>query len=195
MYVISGWMLGILLFATLSFLFLILAALFEIYISPIIRRKEERKEREAELDADCLPADVEAMEESYPGPVDGESLIRIQGTCDSCLDGVMKSIIARLDNHYKKINNKYGIQPLKLEVESGRMNGEAKQRIWYRMPKKDYSKRYSTNCLSAIFEGDEYNTISIADLKEYADIMATADELQSQNSHFQNDVRKMRKAS
>ena len=107
----------------------------------------------------------------------------------------LKSIIARLDNHYKKINNKYGIQPLKLEVESGRMNGEAKQRIWYRMPKKDYSKRYSTNCLSAIFEGDEINTISIADLKEYADIMATADELQSQNSHFQNDVRKMRKTS
>ena len=107
----------------------------------------------------------------------------------------MKGLVSRLDNHYKKLNNKYGIQTLELEVESARMNGEAKKCRWYRMPKKDYSKRYSTNCLSAIFEGDELNTISIADLKEYADIMATADELESQNSHFQNDVRKMRKAS
>ena len=110
MYVISGWMLGILLFGTLSLLFLILAALFEMYISPIIRRKEERKEREAELDAGCLPADIEAMEESYPGPVDGESLIRIQGTCDSCLDGVMATATSVLDSLYDRLNSRIGAE-------------------------------------------------------------------------------------
>lgn len=74
------------------------------------------------------------------------------------------------------------------------MDGNSQKRKFYRMPKKDFSKRYSTNCLSAIFEGDVPNTISIADLKEYADIMATAAELQSQNSHFQEDIRKMKKS-
>lgn len=107
----------------------------------------------------------------------------------------LKGIMSRLDSHYRKLNNKYGIQPLDLEVESGRMNGDPEKKMWYRMPKKDYAKRYSTNCLSAIFEGDEYNTISIADFKTYADIMATEDELLMQHSHFQNDVHKTKKAS
>lgn len=110
MYLVNGWLFGILVFGTLSLLFLILAALFEMYISPIIRRKEERKEREAELDADCLPADVEAMEESYPGPVDGESLIRIQGTCGSCLDGVMATATSVLGSLYDRLNSRIGAE-------------------------------------------------------------------------------------
>ena len=104
----------------------------------------------------------------------------------------VKGLISKLDNHYRKVNNTFGCQVLNLEVESGRMTGESEKRKFYRMPKKDFSRRYSTNCLSAIFEGDVPNTISIADLREYADIMATSDELAAQNSHFQNDIRKMK---
>ena len=105
---------------------------------------------------------------------------------------LLKTLMSKLDNHYRKVNNGLGCQVLDLELESGRMDGEAQQRKFYRMPKKDYSKRYSTNCLSAIFEGDEVNTVSIADFKEYADIMATSAELAMQNSHFQEDIRKMK---
>lgn len=108
---------------------------------------------------------------------------------------LLKTIMSKLDNHYRKINNGLGCQVLDLELESGRMDGEVQKRKFYRMPKKDYSKRYSTNCLSAIFEGDAVNTISIADFIEYADIMATSEELAMQNSHFQEDIRKMKKAS
>ena len=110
MYIVPGWLYGILFFCTLFLLFLILAALFEEYISPIIRRKEERKEREAELDADCLPADIEAMEEKYPGPVDGESLIRIQAACASCLDGTMATVTSVLDSLYDRVNSRIGVE-------------------------------------------------------------------------------------
>lgn len=108
---------------------------------------------------------------------------------------LLKTVMSKMDNHYRKVNNGLSCQELNLELESGRMDGESQKRKFYRMPKKDYSNRYSTNCLSAIFEGDEINTISIADLKEYADIMATNAELAMQNSHFQEDIRKMKKVS
>ena len=106
---------------------------------------------------------------------------------------LLKWIVSRWDNHYRKINNLFGCQALHLEVESGRMNGDVKERKYYRLPKKDFSKRYSTNCLSAIFEGDEANTVSIADFCEYAGIMASSDELAQQHSFFQEDILRMKR--
>lgn len=101
-----------------------------------------------------------------------------------------KSIMARLGKHYQDIEDLFGAQTLTLECESGRMDGEAKTAKFYRMPKKDYSRRYSTNCLSAIFEGDVPNRVSINDFVTYAGVMATAEELALQNSHFQRDLEK-----
>lgn len=102
----------------------------------------------------------------------------------------IKCIVSKIDNHYRKVSNTFGSETLHLKVESGRMDGEAKEQKYYRLIKKDFSKRYSTNCLSAIFEGDEPNTVSINDFIEYAGIMATEAELQMQHSHFQNDLAK-----
>ena len=110
MYIVPGWLYGILFFCTLFLLFLILAAFVEACIRPIFRRWEERKEREAELDANCLPADIEAMEERYPGIVDGESLIRIQATCASCLDGTMATATSVLDSLYDRVNSRIGVE-------------------------------------------------------------------------------------
>ena len=101
-----------------------------------------------------------------------------------------KSIMARLGKHYQGIEDLFGAQTLHLECESGRMDGEVKKTKFYRMPKKDYSRRYSTNCLSAIFEGDVPNRVSINDFVTYAGVMATAEELALQNSHFQRDLEK-----
>ena len=100
----------------------------------------------------------------------------------------VKCVISKIDNHYRKVKGTFDCETLHLEVESGRMDGQPKEREYYRMAKKDFSKRYSTNCLSAIFEGDEPNRISINDFVEYAGIMATEAELQLQNSHFQKDI-------
>ena len=106
---------------------------------------------------------------------------------------LLRNVISLMDRHYRRLNNLFGTQTLYLEVESGRMNGDAKRQKWFKMPKKDYSKRYSTNCLSAVFEGDVPNTVSVNDFIEYASIMATTDELMMQHSHFQNDIRRMKK--
>ena len=103
---------------------------------------------------------------------------------------LLKSVMARLGKHYKNTEDLFGCQTLHLECESGRMDGEATKTKFYRMPKKDYSRRYSTNCLSAIFEGDVPNRVSINDFVTYAGIMATAEELALQNSHFQCDLEK-----
>ena len=105
---------------------------------------------------------------------------------------LMKGTMAVSEHYVKRVNNLFGSQTVHFETESGRMDGERKKCKWYKMPKKDYSKRYSTNCLAAIFDTDEYNRTSLDELRMYADIMATRDELEYQNSHFQNDIRKYR---
>lgn len=103
---------------------------------------------------------------------------------------LLKSVMARLGKHCKNTEDLFGCQTLHLECESGRMDGEVKKAKFYRMPKKDYSRRYCTNCLSAIFEGDVPNRVSINDFVTYAGVMATAEELKLQNSHFQRDLEK-----
>lgn len=104
-----------------------------------------------------------------------------------------KTIVTKLGHYSESINNLFDCQTLTLEIESGRQDGKIKEYKYYRMPKKIYSKRFSTNCLSGIFEARaEYNRVGIDDLAEYADIMATNAELEMQNSHFQADLKKYR---
>lgn len=107
----------------------------------------------------------------------------------------VRNLMSKLDNHYRKVNNIFGVQVINLELEAGRMDGNVKKKKYYRMPKKDYAARYATNCLNVVFIGDEPNQISIADLKEYSCIMATPEEWKLQNSHFQRDVERMQKAA
>ena len=57
------------------------------------------------------------------------------------------------------------------------------------MPKKIYSRRYTTDCQQEIFERRaEYNYVGIDDLREYAEDMANGEELISQNSHMQVEL-------
>ncbi|MDE5616185.1 MAG: hypothetical protein K2I78_00185, partial [Clostridia bacterium] len=108
---------------------------------------------------------------------------------------IFKTIVTKLDHYHERINNLFGSQVLSLELERGTRDGKSERKAkYFIMPKKIYSKRYSTDCLSGIFEArGEINTIGIDDLAEYADIIATNDELLKQQSHFQNDVRKFAK--
>ena len=108
---------------------------------------------------------------------------------------LLKSVMARLGKHYKDVEDRFGSQTLHLECESGRMDGNVKKAKIYRMPKKDYARRYCTDCLSAIFEGDEPNRVSINDLPTYAGVRATSEELAQQNSHFQRDLAKRKQYS
>lgn len=102
---------------------------------------------------------------------------------------LFKNFEARLQHIKERTRNIFGSATLSLELQSGRMDGEPKKRKWYRMPKKIYSRRYSTDCQMAIFERRaENNFVGIDDLREYADDMANGEELIYQNSHMQIEL-------
>lgn len=101
----------------------------------------------------------------------------------------LKSVTAVLNHYCERTINLFGSQTLTLEVENGAREGEVKQSKYYRQSKKIYSKRYSTDCLSGMFETRAaVNMVGLDDMKEYADIMATNAELGLQNSHFQTEL-------
>lgn len=102
------------------------------------------------------------------------------------------NITALINNHYDKVMGKFGSQTLKLELQSGRMDGEVKKGKWYLMTKKDRSRRYRTACLEAVFESYKPNTMHIDDYIQYAGEVGTDEENQLQNSYFQNDIKKMK---
>ena len=105
---------------------------------------------------------------------------------------VLKSITAAMQRHYTGVCNTFGCGVLALTVESGKQDGEQLARKWYKMPKKVYANRYSTDCLSGIFEKRaEQNAVGLDDLREYADTRATWEELQEQHSFFQDDLNKV----
>lgn len=109
---------------------------------------------------------------------------------------ILKSITAKFAHYRDGIYNLFGSQTLALRVERGSREGEILSRKYYRMPKKIYSKRYATDCLSGIFETRAAaNYIGIDDLAEYADIMATPVELAAQNSHFQKEIQTLNSAN
>lgn len=102
---------------------------------------------------------------------------------------VVKSMISKICNYRERVGNLFGSQRVYLRVERGLSDGKVKDCVWFRQSKKIFSGRYSTDCHSGIFEArGELNTVGIADLREYANIMATSYELSLQNSYFQNEI-------
>ncbi len=101
---------------------------------------------------------------------------------------------AKINNYHKRILNTFGYYKLDLLVEAGTQDSPAKEKDYYLMFKKIYSKRFSTDCFSDFFTEKSYNsTIGIDDLEEYKTEKATFDEMVSQNSYFFNDLNKLRK--
>ena len=104
----------------------------------------------------------------------------------------MLNLMAKIHNHYEKIEGLYGRQILKLEIMGGSMEGEVKKDKWRILTKKDRSKRYKTDGLKAIYEPYVANIMHIDDFIQYAGEIGTQEENESQNSFFQNDIRRMR---
>jgi hypothetical protein len=114
---------------------------------------------------------------------DKSALIYLSKNFSSWLKGIVDRTV-----------NLYESSTVKLKVESGRMDGESQDCKYFLQSKKIYSKRYSTDCLSGVFEHyAEKNTIGINDLSEYASALARESELLMQNSFFQNEVRSYNK--
>ena len=107
-----------------------------------------------------------------------------------------KKLVAKLVHHRDRVNNLFGCSVFNLSVSAGSGEEEGENKKYYIQSKKIYANRYSTDCLSGIYEArSEFNKIGIDDIKEYGGIMATNDELQKQHSHFQSDITKMTKVN
>ena len=102
---------------------------------------------------------------------------------------VLKSTTAFLKKYRDRTCNLFGSSCVMLSVESGRMDGERKDRKYFLQSKKIYAQRYSTDCLSGIFDMyADNNTVGINDLIEYATERGTDEENLLQNSHFQKEI-------
>ena len=101
----------------------------------------------------------------------------------------LKSLTAKLKHFKDRTFNLYGSSKSKLLIESGRMDGDKKEAKYFIQSKKIYSRRYTTDCLSAIFnQYADKNTIGIEDLEEYLTELGTDEENLMQNSFFQNET-------
>ena len=102
---------------------------------------------------------------------------------------VLKKLVAKLKHFRDRTFNQYGSSKTKLLIESGRMDGDKKEAKYFIQSKKIYSRRYTTDCLSAIFnQYADKNTIGIEDLEEYLTELGTDEENLMQNSFFQNET-------
>ncbi|MBQ3219155.1 MAG: hypothetical protein IJB32_01005, partial [Clostridia bacterium] len=107
---------------------------------------------------------------------------------------LLKNFTSWMKGIVDRTTNLYNSSTVKLKIESGRMDGASIEKKYFLQAKKIYSKRYSTDCLSGVFEQyAEKNTIGVDDLPEYASVMAREFELLKQNSFFQNEVRSYNK--
>ena len=98
---------------------------------------------------------------------------------------LFKNLESQLQHIKERTRNVFGSSTLSLELQNGRMDGKPQKRKWFRMPKKIYSRRYTTDCQQAIFERRaENNFVGVDDLREYAEDMANSEELIYQNSHM-----------
>ena len=134
MYLVNGWLLGILIFCTCFFVILWLFAIVHEAVFPIIKRKRAIAEYEAELGEQCLPADVEAMEAQFPGPIDGEMLIQINAEICSALDAYGKIAADNMDELYDQLD--------------ARLSTEAREYIHQRIELLRYLQAFHTFCQS-----------------------------------------------
>lgn len=105
-----------------------------------------------------------------------------------------KTLANALHQHDVRVKNQFGYCVAHLEVESGRMDGAAEERIYYLANKKIYSNRFSTDCYSSFFHHrTEGCSRSLDELPTYADTCASLEELQKQNSYFIADLMKIEK--
>ena len=98
---------------------------------------------------------------------------------------VLKKAASKLQNYYSNTYNLFGYSKMKIQVESGTLDGEITDKAYYLDNKRIYSDRFSTDCFSGFFETKALRSkIGIDDLEEYKTSKATLDELKKQNSYF-----------
>ncbi|WP_251612050.1 hypothetical protein [Pumilibacter muris] len=105
---------------------------------------------------------------------------------------LLKTIAAKFEHYYKGLHNLFGYNVLKVQVESGTLDGKYTENKYFLTWKKIYSKRFATDCMSAFWEERALRSpVGLNDLREYETAKATWEELKAQNSYFVRDLLQM----
>lgn len=100
-----------------------------------------------------------------------------------------KGLAARVERYYKRIHNLFGFNRLRVQVESGTLDGSFTEHNYFLSWKKIYSRRFATDCMSAFWlERALRSPVGLNDLREYETARATWEELKAQNSYFIRDL-------
>lgn len=98
-------------------------------------------------------------------------------------DRFIRWLISSMRRRYERKMNTFGSSKTTLDIDG-------KTAYYYLQSKKIYSDRFCTDCQSGIYERfGKYNHVGIDDLPTYSGSMATPEELDKQNSYFQNEVK------
>lgn len=90
------------------------------------------------------------------------------------------------------MTNTYGTEVMNFEMQRGRMDGQIEKKKYFKSYKKDYSKRNGSDCMASVFSSRaETNFVGLDDMREFADYIASQDELLYENSHTQAEMIKL----
>ena len=105
---------------------------------------------------------------------------------------LLEQLRAVLGQWHERIKNTFGTEVMHIELQSGRMDGSIDKKKYFKSYKKDFSKRNGSDCMSSVFSSRaEMNFVGLEDMREYADFIASNDELLYQNSHTQVEMIKL----
>ncbi len=106
---------------------------------------------------------------------------------------LLKGIAARFNHYYHRVYNIFGCHRLRVQLESGSLDGAYKEQNYYISRKKDYSKRFATDCFADFFREKALTApVGLNDMDEYETERATWDELKKQKSYFIRDLEGMK---
>ena len=115
--------------------------------------------------------------------------LRFRRGDNTLLVHLLKGGAAWLRKRDLRIRNRYGYSVLKIDRESGRMEGKRVRKKYFLMHTKIYARRFSTDCFSDYFRDLARSCrTGIRDYPEYTSERATAEELRQQNSYFIRDL-------
>ncbi len=101
----------------------------------------------------------------------------------------IKGIAARFNHYYNRVYNTFGCHRLRVQVESGALEGQYKEQNYYISRKKDYSRRFATDCFADFFREKALTSpVGLNDIDEYETERATWEELKKQTSYFIRDL-------
>ena len=96
-----------------------------------------------------------------------------------------KAFVKALKDHYDRVWNTFGYYVLDVQIEDGAVEGVFKDGKVYLSSKKDYSRRFATDCFADYFNARAQAAgVGIEDYVSYETERARRDEMSRQNSYF-----------